>query len=543
MNKWISLWVGLAGMGGIAGGETVTVPWSEFSELYRQRIEEEVRKQTPPAEPRHLYAMQGVLLDLEVRDNYLIGTMACEGKVIEGDPRVPLLGPSVMVEKVSALEGGELLLVDGKTILIPSGDLPFRVTLEILVPLEDSGTLLSTEFALPQAIQRTLRLQLPENLRLIEHPGLRDHNGVFHLPSDQPFFLKIARTPDAGENRSVELDALTRIALHGKRLVCTTFYHPVRTLHRTVEVALPPDAKWKASSLPPVQVQQEDGTTYRIGVSPGDPTPFHIQYTLETSPADSGFLLELPMVSGNEGEDRFLVIDQPESGQIEIVPGKDEFPLHRVAIPRSFLASTPVGASCILVPRGKSVPLQITRFTTVDTPPAVLDAIRFFTSFEENGGRLSQLWMDVPAAVGPRMFIERISEADIWSLTVNGEPRQVRTGADGNWVVALDPEGPSKVELAYLTKAEALGLHGRIEARMPGVGLPAKRVTLGIGLPDRVELLSIDGPVTPVARPSSGPPEAFAGTPYYFSRSYYEGKGLQLSAYFKEPAGNDLASP
>ena len=78
---------------------------------------------------------------------------------------------------------------------------------------------------------------------------------------------------------------------------------------------------------------------------------------------------------------------------------------------------------------------------------------------------------------------------------------------------------------------------------MPGVGLPAKRVSLGIGLPERVELLSIEGPVTPAARPSSGPPEAFDGTPYYFSRSYYEGTGMQLSAYYKEPAENDLTAP
>ena len=195
------------------------------------------------------------------------------------------------------------------------------------------------------------------------------------------------------------------------------------------------------------------------------------------------------------------------------------------------------------MPRDTGVHLQIFRFTAVDTPPAVLDSIRFFTSFEENGGRLSQLSLDVPAEVGPRIAIERIPDAAIWSLTVNGVPRQVRTGADGNWIIALDPGGTSKVELAYLTRADALTLQGRIEARMPGVGLPAKRVSVGIGLPERLELLSIEGPVTPASHPPSGPPEAFDGTPYYFSRSYYEGKGLDVLAYYKEPAANDLTTP
>ncbi|MFH1708227.1 MAG: hypothetical protein ABIF71_09960 [Planctomycetota bacterium] len=79
-------------------------------------------------------------------------------------------------------------------------------------------------------------------------------------------------------------------------------------------------------------------------------------------------------------------------------------------------------------------------------------------------------------------------------------------------------------ELAYLNKGAPLGLHGRLEITVPRIGLPA-----------RVDLLSLDGPVSPAAAPAGKAPAEFIGRPHHFARSFYKGEAMQLAVAYKEP--------
>jgi hypothetical protein len=56
-----------------------------------------------------------------------------------------------------------------------------------------------------------------------------------------------------------------------------------------------------------------------------------------------------------------------------------------------------------------------------------------------------------------------------------------------------------------------------------------------------VELLSLDGTVSPARGESWKRPAEFIGKPYYFSRSFYKGEGMSLALAYKEPVNTALA--
>jgi hypothetical protein len=188
------------------------------------------------------------------------------------------------------------------------------------------------------------------------------------------------------------------------------------------------------------------------------------------------------------------------------------------------------------VPDDGSIVLEVQPFESVSTPPVVLDALSLFVSHDENGTALSVLRATLPGAIGPRFRVQPVEGARIWSLKVNGRNREVYAEEGGAWVLPLAGGTDSEVELAYVTQGEKLGLHGRLDMVLPKTDLPARRVQVGIGLPGRVQLLSLEGPVSPVP-PGEAPgvPDDFAGKPHFFSRSFYGGEGMALAASYKEP--------
>jgi hypothetical protein len=143
--------------------------------------------------------------------------------------------------------------------------------------------------------------------------------------------------------------------------------------------------------------------------------------------------------------------------------------------------------------------------------------------------------MDVPATAGARLALHAIPGVEIWSLKVNGKSRQVYSDNAETWIIPLAGSESSRVELALLGKSEKLGLHGRLETTIPETGIPAKHLHVGIALPARVQLLSVEGPVSPAPSSKLRVPSEFIGTPYFFSRAFYKGEGMTLAVSYKEP--------
>ena len=192
----------------------------------------------------------------------------------------------------------------------------------------------------------------------------------------------------------------------------------------------------------------------------------------------------------------------------------------------------------------EKISLSVRRFKTVSTAPVVLDSISFFTSFDDNGSVLAVLVMDIPPEAGPRLSMQAIPRAEIWSLKVNGQKTNVyadRDDASGNagterWIIPLARGEVSHVELAFIRQDQKPGLQGKFETELPAAGLPSTGVRIGIALPERLQLLSLDGPVSPAPENQWKKPGEFIGKPYYFTRAFYAGDGLKMMLSYKEPA-------
>jgi len=179
--------------------------------------------------------------------------------------------------------------------------------------------------------------------------------------------------------------------------------------------------------------------------------------------------------------------------------------------------------------------VDLSGLAVVAASPVVLETQDFFISVDENGSMLAVIVMEVPAAAGPHLEIRAVPDVKIWSLSVNGHPRNVYQQAD-SWIIPVAETGVSRIQLALLRKTDKLGLQGSLEAHLPATGLPSRSLRVGVALPPRVQLLSLEGPVSPAPGHADWHiPADFVGKPYFFSRSFDEGNGMKLTVSYKEP--------
>ncbi len=171
----------------------------------------------------------------------------------------------------------------------------------------------------------------------------------------------------------------------------------------------------------------------------------------------------------------------------------------------------------------------------VDTPEAVLHSVTFYSSFAEDGTVLSAMHLVIPGNERNQLELNPIEGAEVWSLTVNDKPRSLYLSAAEKWVIPLDPKVDSKIELAYLTRNQKLGLEGRLDFEIPETGLTARSVNLIVGLPERMHMLAMDSDLQPAN--GRGWPEfkSFNGRPHFFSRPFYRGRAFSASIIYQEP--------
>ena len=176
------------------------------------------------------------------------------------------------------------------------------------------------------------------------------------------------------------------------------------------------------------------------------------------------------------------------------------------------------------------------RLVRIETPDAVLDAVTFFVSFAEDGSVLTAMNLELPPNEANQLVLDPIADAEVWSLSVNGQARSLYRSPGQQWIVPLDPRVSSRVVLAYLTRADRLGLEGRLDFDIPKTGLTARQVNLKVGLPRRMQMLAMDSELQPAS--GKGWPKfgSFNGRPHYFSRPFYRGHAFSSSIIYQEPA-------
>ncbi len=524
----------------VLGEEGVVIPWNEFKTLYRDNLEREIMKTVAKPKPApQVYSFDEAQYQCRLRPDGAEVDVLISGKLISGPAKpIPLFTSDVVITAISNASGCTVLSpsdLDATAILPDGSSALFQVAARLLVrAVEDAGAQ-RISFAIPRALQNTLEVTMPEDLRLLDAQGIADGEGIYRFSASPSLALRYANKQRLEAATVIQIDTLSRISAQRGRTFIATLFLPLRPMPDGLVIDAPPGAKYLSSSLRTSSIREVKDGRYALTLPAEERGVFSIEWALDT-PGEAGpITLALPVIEGNGGQQGRFVLEEPEDGQIDatadglvtrIPADRLPEPLQQAAAGAQFYMSVPVENPITLTP---------TRFQPVSTPVTVLESQYFFSSFEENGNVLSVLILDVPPDVGPRLELKAVADAEIWSLTVNDVKKKVYGGDDGTWMIPLDSGKPSHVVLAFLEQKEKLGLQGRLEASIPETGLPSQEVRVGIALPARVELLSMEGPVSPAKGDDWPVPTEFVGNRYFFSRAFYKGEGMALAISYKEP--------
>lgn len=526
-----------------AGAQTaVSVPWEEVKQWHEESVERKIMEKLgaakAPREPQ-VHSVEEVRGALRVGAGEARGKLLISGRTLSGDPApIRLFGADTVVEGVAGLQGGMLLPSDTSEpglFFLPTNHGPFQVELDVILPVvEEAGA----RFVLaqwPQAVTATVTLEVDAGLRMVEQPGhAAGAPGRYRLPAGGRFAMRLEDAALAAKAQPVEMDLLTQVRVVEGKARLRTWLWPVRATRGAIEIGAPAGARLIESSLPDSRIRpQTNGAWVVDGADPAG-GPIALEFSLPGDAA-AGIGFALPAVRDNRGREGFFWVAEPPDGEVElqadgmqkdIAPAKLAPALARAAGSVEGLAHVPPGRELRLVCRP---------FRPVARPAVVLESLEFEVAFEESGAALIRLRATVPPEVGRRLYLRAVPDADIWSLKVGGVAQSVYADGRDRWVIPMMDGKPSAVELELLRKGEKLGLSGRAEVVLPETGLSAQVVQVRLSLPERVDLLSLEGPLTAAPGGQGGAGPAGGRRTYSFAKAFYKGEAVPVAVLYKEP--------
>ncbi len=525
----------MAGAG--LASESVTVPWDEFRRLYRDSVRRQLLKELGGKREESVSSLDEATYSVKVSDGRAAVQVLISGHHVSGKPRtLRLFGSSAIVAKVEALKGGTLRSGDEGFSLLPAGVGQFQVSLSLVIPIDRDRRSQLLAFRVPTALKNTLALTLPDDLRLLEHPGLAGSDGRLLFAPTGKIQLRFGQRAAQAAGGKVEVDALTRLGFRGGKVLLVTWFQPGREVNRPLELKLPAGARYVGSSLQRDQVIARAGGILTLKLSAPDTAPFSVSCSLDRPAAGKSLALTLPDIVGNTARENFLIVDEPDGAEMKVSAKGLTAGVPASRLPRGLRVLRGLAGNCLLLPHGARLQLNIRTFRALEPPGVVVDCVEFFTAFEENGGELSVLRATVPAGAVPRLHLEAIPGAKIWSLRINGKKKAIYGNGKAGWILPLERNKPSKIELAFLRRGGKLKLRGMLEAILPATGLSARRLLFAVALPARVQLISAEGAVSPTRPKLLTPPQEFVGKRYFFARSFHKGGQLKVKLYYREPA-------
>lgn len=506
---------------------TVTVPWAEFKDLYTQQLESSLKKQLG-VEAAPLYTLDEADYQITLAENGASGRIALRGQALRGQPEpIALFGNELAVTGVQEAQGAALLSDGARYKLFIQNQEPFRLAFGVALAVQEDERSRFVALRAPAAVKNALHLTVPEGLRLIEEPGLHQADGSYFVAPGAELKIRFERS--AATEAAPTVDTFSRIELQGAKLQLTAYFIPARATTAPLRVRLA-GAQTVGTSLKPSWIKDDGDGSWAITLPRDWREPFSLDFEI----AANAPAIALPRIDGNQGREGEFQIREPVEARITASAQGLQSGLPDSRLPPALRATAGVVGVYARLAEG-ALTLAIERFDAVSAPAMVLDAIHLYVSFSDNGAALSVLRLELPAQAGQKLEIKPIAGAEVWSLTVNGEPRSLYAQQSGQWVIPLAEGKDSVVELAYLQKGEKLGLKGRLEVAAPATGLAARRLNVAVALAERVELVAIEGDLEPAQGAHWPQVQGFTGRPYFFSQPFYRGAALNAAIFYKEP--------
>jgi len=453
----------------------VTVPWSEFSGLYRERIEHNLKQLQERPEPS-LHSIDEALFHLTIREGGATGRVIIRGQMLRGEPTpISLFDNDVAITEVTEAIGGQLLATDSGYHLIPAKSKPFRVVIGIAIPMRYADGERYLHFSVPRAVKNALELEVPNHLRLKQGTAIKTADGRYYFRPAQNLHLAFDDLVQTASHGDPLIDTFTEFEATNGRFTATSYFVPRRPPPGTITLQLDPNARVFASSVPTEQLTVTRDGDVHVDLAVNWQQAFVIQYEILTQ--SETVWAQLPRVIANTGRENEFTVRPSVDAQIRVSGDNVVAGVPVTQLPQRVVHEAGArGTYYQLADPQASVALTRQPFGRVPTPERVLDAVYFLTRFTENGDQLSTLNVSLPARSGDRLAIHAIPDSEIWSVSVNGAAQDVYAQGVDRWIVPLDVNADSNIELAFLRRGAKLGLEGRLDLTLPATGLTARAV-------------------------------------------------------------------
>ena len=505
----------------------VSLPWPDFKQVYEAKLRQELAsEQNEKIAP--IYSIHSAEYRLALGAEGAQGTLSLRGELIQGRPEPLLLfAPDLIIGQVVTLEGASLLSDAGGYRLHLAGPGLFQLDCEILVPLQEDARSPLVAFNIPPAVQNTLQLELTEDFRLLEAPGQSVQTGRYQFAPQERLSIRYVQE---SLTQVPVVDSFTRLEWRDGQYHARVFLIPRREVQQNVILVFP-QARWLSASVQSSWIERSgtDGELL-IKLPPGWQQPLSLEFALDGALTE----LSLPRIADNLGQEGLFQIHTPESAAFTLSAERLQQGLDPQNLSATLRDFAQISSAYSQLPEGQAMQITLERFATIAEPSIILDAVHQYASVAENGTVLTVFRLQVPPLPQQRLRVPAVDGAEVWSLTVNGEARSLYAQANNDWVIPLGAQ-ETLVELAYWRKSPPLELQGRLELPAPALGLAAQAYHLAIGLPERIELVALEGDLQPGDGKTWPAVSTFNGRPYYFSQPFYRGDALSIAVHYREP--------
>ncbi len=524
--------------GSVCAAANVALPWEELKQLYREKI---VREMTAaPEEETPVYSLASAHYHLKITSDTVLGTMKLNGTVLNGKvDQIPIFSGPLAIQTIDHVAGGHLVVDPTSTPRVffrPSGIEPFEIHLAFLSPVRERSDGHIVEVPIPTALKNTLQIESAGDVELIEVPGIRNPQGLYHFTTRSLLQVRFGDAQMVARHRRPLIDMLSEISFRDDRLRLRCLLTAPRGFPESFRIIVPPGFDFVGAAEERIGVSVHPDQSLSVRPQHSDTKVLSLLFAEDRAMPRDMKTLRLPRIHGNEGLEGHFTLASPGNALLTLDAGDTYLPVSAARLPTG-LRTIAAGADRVFKTAAQSpVKIRIQILAPAAAAPLVLDRITYFAAFEENGSNLAVMVLELPAQAGAHLTIQSVPDADIWSLKVNGTHREVYTDPQGQWLVPLPTGEPAHIALAILRKGPRLRLSGRVELQVPALGFACRELQIGIALPARVELISLEGPASPFPGGVPDPPQEFIGQPYYFQRAFYPGEGMNLAFMYREPA-------
>ncbi|MFK8066972.1 MAG: hypothetical protein AB8D52_01875 [Gammaproteobacteria bacterium] len=534
----------------VRADNSLTLPWDEFKTLYTEKIQQQFDQAKKVIKPESIASIDEAHYKVTVKGSEALVDVSIKGKQLQGKPKpIPLFDHNVAISQIREVQGGAIINDDmdensGYFFYVDTTDEnnSFQVNLTLVVTLTEERSLQQLTFNIPAAVRNILDVELPPGVELINHPGIQQSLQRYYFPHASEMNLSFADSNNR-DQQLVDVDTFTQIELEGDKYIFT--FHSVsdQFSKQNIELNYEVPLRYLDSTLSVSHAKSSDGSSTKVGelivnMEQGGSKGFTIRFEADTK--QNLEKIKLPTIKNNIGLENGFQIIEPIEAQISVSGKSLAQNISSSRLPIKLRQKNSITGT---YNKAESFDLNLKRFETVESPQIVLDELFFYTSFADNGNEISVIRVELPENSSDRLLLNSIPGTEVWSLLVNGNKRDIFTQEndrqDPVWVIPLAEQGSSVIELTYSQKHKKLGLEGKLPITIPETGLAAQKVFVCVGLTSRLELVAVEGELTPDEYAQCPVVQSFSsGKPYIFQYPFYRGNALQAAIFYKEPLDN-----